>query len=120
MTDGKPMSLLLVEDEHEFRETCAEWMARKGHDVVQASNGHEALHACSKRHFDVVVLDMNMPGLSGLEVLDRFRSDGVEAQVIILTGQATVETAVQAMKLGAQDYLRKPFPLPELEVSLPS
>ncbi|MFT5326895.1 MAG: DNA-binding NtrC family response regulator [Planctomycetaceae bacterium] len=115
MTDGKPMSLLLVEDEHEFRETCAEWMARKGHDVAQASNGHEALHACSKRHFDVVVLDMTMPGLSGLEVLDRFRSEGVEAQVIILTGQATVESAVQAMKLGAQDYLCKPFPLPELE-----
>lgn len=115
MSDRKAMSLLLVEDEDEFRETCAEWMSRKGHDVAQAADGHDALHQCSKKHFDVIVLDMNMPGLSGLEVMDRLNSDDVEAEVIMLTGQATVETAVQAMKLGANDYLCKPFPLPELE-----
>lgn len=115
MSEGKAISLLLVEDEGEFRETCAEWMTRKGHDVAQAANGHDALHQCSKKLFDVIVLDMNMPGLSGLEVLDRLNSDQVEAEVIMLTGQATVETAVQAMKLGANDYLCKPFPLPELE-----
>jgi len=115
MSEGKAISLLLVEDEDEFRETCAEWMTRKGHDVAQAANGHDALHQCSKKLFDVIVLDMNMPGLSGLEVLDRLNSDQVEAEVIMLTGQATVETAVQAMKLGANDYLCKPFPLPELE-----
>ncbi len=115
MSNGKAISLLLVEDEDEFRETCAEWMIRKGHDVAQAANGHDALHQCSKKHFDVIVLDMNMPGLSGLEVLDRLNSDQVEAEVIMLTGQATVESAVQAMKMGANDYLCKPFPLPELE-----
>lgn len=115
MSEGKSISLLLVEDEDEFRETCAEWMTRKGHDVAQAANGHDALHQCSKKHFDVIVLDMNMPGLSGLEVLDRLNSDQVEAEVIMLTGQATVESAVQAMKMGANDYLCKPFPLPELE-----
>lgn len=115
MADVKTISLLLVEDEDEFRETCAEWMTRKGHNVIQAPNGHDALHQCSKKQFDVIVLDMNMPGLSGLEVLDRLRADNVEAEVIVLTGQATVETAVQAMKLGANDYLSKPFPLPELE-----
>lgn len=115
MSDGKAISLLLVEDEDEFREICAEWMTRKGHDVAQAANGHDALHQCSKKHFDVIVLDMNMPGLSGLEVLDRLNSDQVEAEVIMLTGQATVESAVQAMKMGANDYLCKPFPLPELE-----
>lgn len=115
MSDAKAMSLLLVEDEDEFRETCAEWMTRKGHQVAQASNGHEALHQCSRNHFDVVVLDMNMPGLSGLEVMDRLNAEDFEAEVIMLTGQATVESAVQAMKLGANDYLCKPFPLPELE-----
>ncbi|NQV25266.1 MAG: sigma-54-dependent Fis family transcriptional regulator [Rhodopirellula sp.] len=115
MSDEKSMSLLLVEDQDDFRETCAEWMVRKGHDVAQAPNGHDAIHACSKKQFDVIVLDLNMPGLSGLEVLDRFRADCVEAHVIVLTGEATIDSAVQAMKLGAHDYLCKPFPLPELE-----
>jgi DNA-binding NtrC family response regulator len=115
MSDGKPMSILLVEDEDEFRDTCAMWMSRKGHRVAQAPNGHDALHLCAKNHFDVVVLDLNMPGLSGLEVIDRLKADEVESQVIVLTGEATVDTAVQAMKLGACDYLSKPFPLPELE-----
>lgn len=115
MSDGKPMSILLVEDEDEFRDTCAMWMSRKGHGVAEAPNGHDALHLCAKQHFDVVVLDLNMPGLSGLEVLDRLKADKVDSEVIVLTGEATVDTAVQAMKLGACDYLSKPFPLPELE-----
>lgn len=109
------MSLLLVEDDDEFRETCALWMSRKGHEVTQAANGQEALHQFSRRHFEVAVIDLNMPGISGLEVLERLKSENVETEVIILTGQATVETAVQSMKLGACDYLCKPFPLPELE-----
>lgn len=109
------MSLLLVEDDDEFRETCALWMSRKGHEVAQAANGQEALHVVTRRHFDVAVVDLNMPGISGIEVLERLKSENVETEVIILTGQATVETAVQSMKLGACDYLCKPFPLPELE-----
>lgn len=112
---SKTMRLLLVEDDDEFRETCALWMTRNGHDVTQASNAHEGLHVCSQKQFDVAVIDLNMPGMSGLEMLERLGSDNVETEVIMLTGQATVDTAVQAMKLGASDYLSKPFPLPELE-----
>lgn len=115
MSDGKPISILLVDDEDEFRDTCAMWMSRNGHQVTEAPNGHEALHVCSRKHFDVVVLDLNMPGLSGLEVLERLKNDGIESEVLVLTGEAIVDTAVQAMKLGACDYLSKPFPLPELE-----
>ena len=115
LSTAQPMSLLLVEDDDEFRETCALWMTRKGHDVAEAANGQEALHQCARRHFDLAVVDMNMPGITGLELLQRLRADNVEMEVVILTGQATVETAVQAMKLGACDYLSKPFPLPELE-----
>jgi len=111
----RTMSLLLVEDDDEFRETCAAWMSRKGHAVAQAPDAHAGLVECSQRHFDVAVIDLNMPGMSGLELLERLRSDNVEAEVIMLTGQASVDTAVQAMKLGASDYLSKPFPLPELE-----
>lgn len=114
-TPSKPMRLLLVEDDDEFRETCALWMTRNGHHVEQASNAHDGLHLCLKKQFDVAVIDLNMPGMSGLEMLERLSSENIDTEVIMLTGQATVDTAVQAMKLGATDYLSKPFPLPELE-----
>jgi len=108
-------SLLIVEDDPDFRETCARWMVRKGHSVATAANGHEALELCDRRTFDVAVVDMNMPGLTGLEVLERMKSAQTETEVIILTGQGTIESAVNAMKLGACDYLTKPFPMDELE-----
>lgn len=114
-SSDKPMNLLLVEDDDEFRETCALWMSRNGHTVTEAPDAHQALRICQGRQFDVAVVDLNMPGMNGLELLDRLREENVETQVLMLTGQATVETAVQAMKLGAYDYLSKPFPLPELE-----
>ncbi|NQV25275.1 MAG: sigma-54-dependent Fis family transcriptional regulator, partial [Rhodopirellula sp.] len=112
---SRSMNLLLVEDDDEFRETCALWMSRKGHTVTEASNAHDGLFQFSQKQFDVAVVDLNMPGMSGLELLERIRSDNVETEIIMLTGQATVDTAVQAMKFGANDYLSKPFPLPELE-----
>ncbi len=109
------IDLLLVEDDDAFRQTAARWMARKGHRVEEAPNGVEALRQCERRRFDVAVVDMNMPGMSGMEVLQRMSEAGIDTEVIILTGQATVENAVQAMKLGASDYLTKPFPLIDLE-----
>lgn len=110
-----PITLLLVEDEDDFRETTARWMSRKGHNVAEAPNAQEALSLIDRQHFDVAVVDMNMPGISGVELLQRMKSDNVDTEVIILTGQGTVESAVQAMKIGACDYLTKPFPLGDLE-----
>lgn len=115
MSTNSAINLLVVEDDPDFRETCARWMTRKGHNVSAAENGHEALEMCERRFFDVAIVDMNMPGLTGLEVLDRMKVSQVETEVIILTGQGTIESAVNAMKLGACDYLTKPFPLDELE-----
>ncbi|MCA9076786.1 MAG: sigma-54-dependent Fis family transcriptional regulator [Planctomycetaceae bacterium] len=115
MTDPRPIDLLMVEDDDGFREMAVEWMRRKGHRVEEASNGQEALKQFDRKHFQVAIFDMNMPGISGLELLQRLKSDGVDTEVIILTGQATVENAVEAMKMGACDYLTKPFPLSELE-----
>jgi DNA-binding NtrC family response regulator len=106
---------LIVEDDPDFRETCARWMTRKGHSVASAANGSEALELCDRRTFDVAIVDMNMPGLTGLEVLERMKTAQIETEVIILTGQGTIESAVNAMKLGACDYLTKPFPMDELE-----
>ena len=115
MSSTNAMNLLVVEDDPDFRETCARWMTRKGHRVEAAANGHEALEICDRKVFDVAIVDMNMPGLSGLELLERMKSTQIETEVIILTGQGTIESAVNAMKLGASDYLTKPFPLDELE-----
>lgn len=109
------IDVLLVEDEDDFRETCARWMQRKGHRVTAASSGAEALSLCERQHFDVAVFDMNMPGMSGIELLQRVQQAGVETEVIILTGQGTIESAVNAMKMGACDYLTKPCSLGDLE-----
>lgn len=115
MPEEPPIALLLVEDEDDFRETTARWMSRKGHDVAEAANAQQALALLDRQHFDVAVVDMNMPGISGVELLQRMKSDNIETEVIILTGQGTIESAVQAMKIGASDYLTKPFPLGDLE-----
>ncbi len=115
MSEQPPISLLLVEDEDDFRETTARWMSRKGHNVAEAPNAQEALALLDRQQFDVAVVDMNMPGISGVELLQRMKSQDFETEVIILTGQGTIESAVQAMKMGACDYLTKPFPLGDLE-----
>ncbi|SFH56829.1 sigma-54-dependent transcriptional regulator [Planctomicrobium piriforme] len=111
----RPLDLLLVEDDEAFRTTAAQWMSRNGHRVEQAANGQEALLQFERKRFDVAVVDMNMPGITGLELLQRLREKEIETEILILTGQATVENAVAAMKLGASDYLTKPFALAELE-----
>jgi DNA-binding NtrC family response regulator len=109
------MDLLIVEDDADFRETCSLWMTRKGHRVHAAANAHEAIALTEERTFDVAIVDMNMPGMTGIELLERMKSAKLDTEVIILTGQGTIESAVNAMKLGASDYLTKPFPLDELE-----
>ncbi|APZ91471.1 sigma-54-dependent transcriptional regulator [Fuerstiella marisgermanici] len=115
MNESVPIKLLLVEDEDDFRETTARWMTRKGHVVAEAANAQEAFALFDRQHFDVAVVDMNMPGISGIELLQRVKADNVETEIIILTGQGTIDSAVQAMKMGACDYLTKPFPLADLE-----
>ncbi len=112
---AQPINLLIVEDDADFRDTSLRWMQRKGHEVAAAASGAEALSLCEHHHFDVGIFDMNMPGMSGIELLHRVREQGIDMEVIILTGQGTIESAVQAMKMGASDYLTKPCPLGDLE-----
>jgi DNA-binding NtrC family response regulator len=115
MTNHPAVDLLLVDDDHEFRDTLRSRFARNGFEVRTAAGGEEALGLAERRQFDVAVFDMMMPGMSGLELLKRFKESHPECEVILLTGQGTIETAVEAMKLGAYDYLQKPFPLKDLE-----
>jgi DNA-binding NtrC family response regulator len=113
--DPKSIDLLLVDDDSEFREIAARRFLRSGYRVQEGTDGEEALGFAERREFDVAVLDMRMPGMSGLEVLEKLRISIPECEIIMLTGEGTIETAVQAMKLGAFDYISKPFPLAELE-----
>jgi DNA-binding NtrC family response regulator len=115
MTQPTPLDLLIVDDDAEFRDILQKRFEQRGFHTSVAASGEEALELCQRREFDVAVLDMMMPGMSGMEVLAKMKSGPSECEVVMLTGQATVESAVAAMKLGAYDYLVKPFPVKELE-----
>jgi DNA-binding NtrC family response regulator len=116
MQEVVEVDLLVVDDDDEFRDTLVRRYTRCGFRVSDASCGDEALDMIQRRDFDVAVFDMMMPGLSGLELLKKFRENHVECEVILLTGKGSIDTAVQAMKAGAFDFLQKPFPLQDLEM----
>ncbi len=118
MYESKEIDLLVVDDDDDFRSTLVRRFEHSGFVVQDAPNGEAAWDLVQRRVFDVAVLDMMMPGISGLDLLGRFHEHHVECQVILLTGQGTIESAVEAMKLGAFDYLTKPFPLKDLETRI--
>ena len=110
------INLLIVDDDAEFRATVLRRFGRRGFNVQEAADGAEALQWASRREFNVAIVDLVMPGISGLELLGKLKESHPECQILLLTGQGTIETAVEAMKRGAYDFLTKPFPLAELEV----
>jgi DNA-binding NtrC family response regulator len=111
-----PIDLLIVDDDDAFRSTLVRRFRRRGLEVREAAGGEQALEAVQRREFHVAIVDMVMPDIGGLELLTRLKTLQPGCQVILLTGQGTMESAVESMKLGAFDYLRKPFPLDELEL----
>ncbi len=113
--DPTRVELLLVDDDDEFRETVASRFRTRGFPVTEARSGEEALEAARRREFDVAVVDVMMPGMSGVDVLKELKGGPSDCEVIMLTGQGSIETAVEAMKAGAYDFLTKPFPLKDLE-----
>ncbi len=115
MASAPAIELLIVEDEQEFRELLIRRFTQIGWRVQGAETGEDALDLLSRREFDVAVLDMMLPGMSGLDLLAKIKAGPTDCEAVMLTGQATVETAVAAMKAGAYDYVVKPFPLQELE-----
>jgi DNA-binding NtrC family response regulator len=115
---GEPVSqmrVLVVDDEEPFRILMESELGRMGHAVQCVKSGEEALQALAAHDVEVVLLDLKMPGLGGMETLKRMREAGVAAEVIILTGHPDIDDAIQAMKLGAYDYLTKPARLAEVE-----
>jgi len=106
--------VLLVDDEEVFIDALARRMSKRGLQVDTAENGNVALEKAAQESFDVIVLDLAMPGLDGIETLERLRVQHPDVQVILLTGHGTVSTGVEAMKLGASDFLEKPCDFDEL------
>ncbi len=109
MTDTKKYSLLIVDDEPIVRESLTKWFKQDGFRVEAAQDANAALKLMEKGPWDVVILDIKMPGMSGLELLKRLREIDRAAQVIMATAFASVESAVQALKDGAFDYVTKPI-----------
>jgi DNA-binding NtrC family response regulator len=101
-------SVLLVDDDAALRRALADRLAHWGHDVVQAGSGAEAIEAARRREFDLVLLDLSMPGIDGREVLRVLREEGCPSDVVVLTAHGSVEAAVEALKGGAADFLVKP------------
>src|SRR5262245_6032917 len=104
------MSVLLADDEKAIRVTLSDAREEAGHSVVVAADGIQAKNALEERTFDVVVTDLKMPGMPGMEVLRLVKSRAPDTEVIVMTGYGTVESAVDAMKAGAYEYILKPFP----------
>ena len=106
--------ILVAEDEAIARENFAHALTRKGHEVTLAENGRNALRALDSGEFDVLVTDLRMPDADGMQLLEYIKANAPDTEVVILTGYATVETAVDAMRKGAFQYLSKPVRLEEL------
>jgi DNA-binding NtrC family response regulator len=100
--------ILLVDDEEEFVQALSERLEIRDYDVTKSYTGDDAVEKIKHYNFDVVILDVLMPGMDGIEVLKEIRRIKPLTEVIMLTGHATVETAIEGMKLGANDYLMKP------------
>jgi DNA-binding NtrC family response regulator len=112
------LAILVVDDDAEFRGVVARRFQRRGCETVHTGSPAEALSLAEQKHFDVAILDLALPEMDGVALLERLRQTDAGTQVIMLTGRATLETAIRAMKLGAYDYLTKPCELAELEVQV--
>lgn len=102
------IKVLLVDDEKDFIESLAERLQLREFNVTTALNGNDAINLAQESDYDVIVLDVKMPGKDGIETLKEIKSINQLSQVIMLTGHATVESAILGMKLGAYDYIMKP------------
>jgi len=102
-------NILVIDDDETLRDWCEKILSQAGNRVATAEDGLKGLDILKKKSFDLIILDLKMPGLSGMEVLKKVNEEYPETSVVIITGQATVESAVEGMKMGAYDFIPKPF-----------
>ena len=110
--------ILIIDDEAAIRSSLKEILEYEDHTVDTAEDGKEGVVAAAKGEYDIIFCDIKMPGLDGIEALEMMQVKGVEAPVIMISGHGTVETAVEALKKGAYDFIQKPLDLNRILVTL--
>lgn len=114
------MRILIIEDETDLRNSIAEGLRMDGYEVDSCQDGLEALELCEVEHYDLILLDLNLPRMDGMEVLRRLREEDGETPVLILSARGQVRDKVEGLDAGANDYLTKPFHFEELEARVRS
>ena len=110
----KNARILLVDDEIVFANNMSKLLNRRGYQVTAVNSGDAALQALMDNSFDVMVLDLKMPGMDGIAMMHEMRKLGLFTEVLVLTGHGSIDTALEAIQLGAYDYLTKPCEIAEL------
>lgn len=111
MTEKIEASVLLVDDEKQFLDALSQRLETRGLKVNAVTSGEAAIEQAKDKHFDAIIVDLAMPGIDGIETLKRIKKDRPDLEIIMLTGRATVKSGIEAMKLGAEDFLEKPVDL---------
>ena len=101
--------ILIIDDEKSMRITLSEFLRREGHEIDNAPDAFTAFQMMDEKEFDIIVTDIIMPKITGIEILERIREKSQTIQILIMTGEPTVDTAVKAVQSGANDYLTKPI-----------
>ena len=112
--EEKKIKILIVDDEEDFLKSISERLGMRDFDVTTATDGKRAVKVAKKGKFDVAILDMKMPGMDGMELLQILKKKHKFLEVIILTGHGAIDSAVEATKLGAYSYLEKPYDFEKL------
>ncbi|GAB6066067.1 sigma-54 dependent transcriptional regulator [Aquifex pyrophilus] len=112
------MRVLVVEDDVAFGKLLEEFLSLRGHEVHLAKSGSEAFKKLEEHRYEVILLDLLLPDINGMEILKKVKKDNQFTEVIVITGHGTIRTAVEAMKLGALDFLTKPCSLEEIDINL--
>lgn len=107
----KPTRILYVDDEADLRHIVRDQLTSMGYQIDEAEDGVAAMSQLQKNSYDVILLDINMPGKSGLDVLKYIKDSGLKSKIIMLTGRVGFSVATQSMKMGADEYITKPFNL---------
>ncbi len=115
---GKAPSILVVDDDSEMRELLLDVLGNEGYEVAEAKDGTEAVLALRAREFDIILMDKNMPGPSGLDLLPGFRRVCPRSQIIMMTAFGDVPSYMDAVEKGAVEYLFKPFRLEEMKAAI--
>ena len=113
-----PKRILVVDDEQSMRDLLAEYLNEYGYEVTCAVNGQEALRIYEQGHFDIILSDLYMEPMNGLELLNKIKEIKPDAIFIMITGHPTIKTSIEVIKKGATDYITKPFNIDEIKVKI--